>query len=281
MEINYVIGLTIGVTGSAVIHFSQGLMQLGIRRMAGQATSTRTRLIYGIGVTLNLTAPLWVILANRFGPTVLYTSMYAAGIIVLLIFSSIKLGHKIRPTDLVGASFLIAGTVLLGIDGVTGDSLDMSTVNPYPLLILGVAVMIMIWPLDQLGRRYTIIPRGVLFGLLGGMFLALDSLLKGVAQYDTGSAAFLPSTSFGLTLFLLSFIGAAGALGMTQLAHYRNARASETIAGYDAAYVGLPVLILPAIAEGENGISVICTIGLIALGIGIYGLTGGREKFKE
>ncbi|MFO8029595.1 MAG: hypothetical protein R6U28_07020 [Cyclonatronaceae bacterium] len=269
MDTNYAFVLVIGILGSSVVHFSQGLMRLAIMRKAGGAVQSRIRWIYIAGVALNFTAPLWMILANRFGPTTLYTSMYAVGLIVLLAFSCAKLGQEFRSRDLIGVLLLIAGTALLGIDGL-GNPVDMSTVNPAPLLVAGLTAVVLVWPLDRFGRQHDIIPLGMLVGMLGGVFLALDSLLKGVAQYDSGAAAFLPTTGMGLTLFVVSFIGAGLAFGMTQLAHIRSAKASETIAGYDVAYVALPVLIIP-LATGESaGISVLCYSGLVCLALGIY-----------
>lgn len=186
MDTNYALVLVIGILASSVVHFSQGMMRLAIMRKEGGAVKSRTRWIYIAGIALNFTAPLWVILANRFG------------------------------------------------------------------------------------RQHDIIPLGMLVGMLGGVFLALDSLLKGVAQYDSGAAAFLPTTGMGLTFFVVSFIGAGLAFGMTQLEHIRSAKASETIAGYDVAYVALPVLIIP-LATGESaGISVLCYSGLVCLALGIY-----------
>lgn len=280
MEIDHVMVILIGIVGSSVIHFSQGLMRLGIMRKAAGEVTKRTRWIYGMGVALNLSAPLWVVLANRFGPTTLYTSMYAAGIIVLILFSNIKLGAPFRARDLTGSIFLIAGTALLGMDGL-GNPTDMSTVDPVPLLLTALVAFLLIWPLGRYGHRLSIIPQGLLFGMLGGGFLALDSLLKGVAQYDSGSAAFVPSTGPGLMLFVLSFIGAAAAFGMTQWAHFRNARASETIAGYDAAYVALPVLILPLTANDSTGVSTMCYAGLVCLGIGLFFMVSGRHEIKS
>jgi|GEM_PF-3864928 len=70
------IAMAIGVVASAVIHLSQGLMKLGIRRLQGVDAKGRARHLYALGLGLNLTAPLWVMLANPFAPTVYFTSMY-------------------------------------------------------------------------------------------------------------------------------------------------------------------------------------------------------------
>lgn len=78
-------------------------MRLGIFRRSSSSTGFKSNQVYLFGLILNFTAPLWVILANRFGPTILYTSVYAVGLIPLLVFSCIQFGHRIRPRELIGA----------------------------------------------------------------------------------------------------------------------------------------------------------------------------------
>jgi hypothetical protein len=59
---------------------------------------------------------------------------------------------------------------------------------------------------------------------------------------------------------------------MTQWAHRRGAPRAETLAGYDAAYVGLPVLLIPA-AAGQSGVNLVCLLGLAVIGVGLFLLT--------
>ena len=64
MDNNYALVLVIGILGSSVIHFSQGLMRLAIMRKAGEADQSRTRRIYIAGVALNFTAGFFQVLIN-------------------------------------------------------------------------------------------------------------------------------------------------------------------------------------------------------------------------
>lgn len=96
----------------------------------------------------------------------------------------------------------------------------------------------------------------------GGAFLALDSLLKGVAQSDSGAAAFLPSTVTGVALFAVSFIGAAMAFAMTQWADARGTPSSATIAGYDAAYMVTPVVLVSMGMQQGYILNPLCLLGL-------------------
>ena len=270
MDANHLIVLTIGLVGSLTVHLSQGLLKLAILRRAEARGGGNNRPLYGIGLILNFSAPLWVIVANRFGPTVLYTSMYATGLLGLILFSCWKLNRPLRTAEIFGAILVIVGSaiVVLGYTraGITG----MEATAPGWLLGVGLLLALILLPGVRLAERWRALPTGLVMGAFGGAFLALDSLLKGVAQAEGGTGGFLPVSSLGWTLFGISFLGAAAALGMTQWAHAKHQPPTATIAAYDAAYVALPVLILP-VAQGQGvGLDPICLTGLVAILSGLF-----------
>lgn len=269
MNPSHLIVLTIGLVGSLTIHLSQGLLKLAILRRAEGLGNSGNTALYTIGLVLNFSAPLWVIVANRFGPTVLYTSMYATGLLGLILFSCWKLDRPLRTAEILGAALLIIGSivVVLGYSqaGITG----MEATTPGWLLGAGLLLALLLLPTVRLAERWQALPTGLVMGAFGGAFLALDSLLKGVAQAEGGAGGFLPVTGAGWTLFGISFLGAAAALGMTQWAHVRHQPPTATIAAYDAAYVALPALLLP-IAQGQGaGLDPICLAGLMIILIGL------------
>ena len=268
MEPFYFIALLIGVAGSTVVHLSQGMMRLAIARRGEDGA----RALYLAGMTMNFSAPLWVILANRFGPTVLYTSVYAVGLVALLIFSCVKLGHRARPSDMAGAGAVAAGAALLAGGTLAGGTPPMAALGAAPLFFAGAGAVGMLAPVWWMTarRRRLPVPEGIVLGGLGGVFLALDSLLKGVAQSDSGEAAFLPATAAGAALFAMSFAGAGLAFAMTQWAHTRSAPPSQTIAGYDAAYVAAPVFLVPLAAGGAGMPNAWCYAGLACLALGLF-----------
>ena len=124
MDSNHLIVLAIGLVGSLTIHLSQGLLKLAILRRSEERGGRNNRALYGLGLILNFSAPLWVIVANRFGPTVLYTSMYATGLLGLILFSCWKLNRPLRTAEIFGAILVIVGSaiVVLGYTraGITG-----------------------------------------------------------------------------------------------------------------------------------------------------------------
>jgi len=261
MSDGYLIALLFGVLGSVVVHLSQGLMRLGILRQQQAILSRNSRLLYLTGMLLNFSAPLWVVIANRFGSTILYTSIYAIGLLALLWFSCIKLGMTLRRRDLAGAVLLTVGAALLALGSITLDAQPMHELNTMPMWWFAMTLLLIVLPLALLTRRYAWLPQGILFGALGGAFLALDSVFKGIAQSDLGAAAWLPSTAAGMQLFAISFIGAIMAFAMTQWAHIRAAPPSATIAGYDAAYVLTPLLLLSLATGDASVLNALCLWG--------------------
>lgn len=262
MPTYYLIALAIGVAGSVVIHLSQGMMKLAIlRRLQGDNSSSQKSL-YLTGMLLNFSAPLWVILANRFAPTVIFTSVYATGLLALLWFSCLKLGLTLRKRDIAGALMLTLGAVLLAAGSIQTGLTPMSELSITPVWWLLALLGLLVFPVSWCCKYYNWLPQGVLFGMLGGAFLALDSLLKGIAQSDSGTAAFLPSTTAGMFIFAVSFVGAGMAFAMTQWAHARGAPPSATIAGYDAAYMLTPLLAISLAFPSGSMFNLMCLLGL-------------------
>jgi len=146
----------------------------------------------------------------------------------------------------------------------------METTAPVWLLGAGLVLALLVLPFVRLAENWHTLPVGLVMGGFGGAFLALDSLLKGVAQAEGGAGGFLPTSATGWALFAISFFGAAAALGMTQWAHVKEQAPTATIAAYDAAYVALPILLLP-IAQGQGvGLNPLCFAGLGIIVAGLY-----------
>ncbi len=285
------VALVIGLVGSTVVHLSQGLLKWGLSRReasqpgsGGKVMRPTAGWVYPVGVALNFTAPLWVVLANRFAPTVFYTSMYASGLVALLVFSRLVLGEPWRWVPLAGALSLLAGAAILTLShapvmlGSPGPEAEGSLWGAASgLLTLGGGLLVLAGGVVWLGGRgggqgLAVIPQGLLLGLIGGGFLALDSLLKGMAQADGLSRGFLPETGAGWGLFSLSFVGAAGAFLLTQWAHLRGAPPAQTVAGYDVAYITLPILALPLLSGSAPPIEGAAGLGWLLLGAGMVGL---------
>ena len=254
-----VVALLVGVAGSSAVHLSKGIMKEGVAR--------RRALLYAAGVALNFTAPLWVIVANRFAPTVYYTSVYGLGLVALVLYGRLRLGEALVLRQLAGLLLIVAGTLVIGLAELTQPQPSLHGASR-EILFAVAGVWIVGTPVAALVlRRAGSAVQEVVFGVFGGGFAALDAVAKGAAQAGESGSTLLPAGAANWLLFALSFLGAAGAFGMIQWSYVRRCRASMMGASYDVAYVSVPLLLIPVLV-GRPVIGLWCVVGIVCLGFG-------------
>lgn len=267
------IAMTIGVLGTSTIHLSKGMMRMGIGRLrADGGDRRRAKAIYVVGVLMNFTNPLWVILANRFAPTVYYTSMYGLGLLPLLLFSRFMLGERLHRSQYAGILVIVAGTLLVGAGNLMGGKPSLYGADRTLLVSVALGWLVLAPLVAILVRRRNIGVQELFFGVFAGGLAALEAVVKGVAQAGAVENTFLPQTPATWWLFGASFLGAAGAFGMIQWSYLRHCRASMMGSIYDVAYVAVPLLLTVAIVDGTTlgawraaGIAVLAA-GVVAVG---------------
>jgi drug/metabolite transporter (DMT)-like permease len=274
------IAMGVGVLGTSTIHLSKGVMRLGLVRLrTAEANKRRASMVYTAGILMNFTNPFWVILANRFAPTVFYTSMYGLGLLSLVVFSRYKLHERLHGSQYVGILIIIVGTLLVGFGNLMGGKASLYGANSGFLITVAILWLVLTPLFAVVLRRGSVGLQELYFGLTAGGLAALEAMVKGVSQAGAVSNTFLPQTTFAWWLFLASFLGAAGAFGMIQWSYLRHCRASLMGSVYDVAYVGMPLLLTAAIVEGA-GLGVWKVAGLIVLIVGVLmvGRRGATER---
>jgi uncharacterized membrane protein len=204
----------------------------------------RKPVIYSIGFVLNHTVFIWAVLAQPYGPPALFTSMFGLGLVFLMIYAANVMKEKITRMEAWGASAIVTGTLVIGVEAIFRPEADRFTMN-----LDGMLVALAVWSVAGLmfilaSRRSSNLNLVALaFGAFAGGFGGLDPFLKGVGQGYGGDPRLIPQTFAGMALFIASFV--VGFLGfiITQFGFVRKARASVQIASYNAAYVGLPVIL--------------------------------------
>jgi len=250
-----IIAMLLGVGSSAALHISQALMRLGIVRMRGADARRRDRLAYGLGLVLNFSAPFWVMAANLFADTLWFTSMFATGLVALLLFSCLVLKEPVTRHQVIGSTGIVTGTLLIavaGFRGSTGLRMDLGT----DLLLMVSLLWGVVMPsLAALSRGRPLALQESVFGLAAGGFLALDALWKGLAQRRAdGGVGLLPDSAAGWWLLLASFGGALGAFLMMQWSYLRHCRAYGVVVGYNLMYVTLPLAVAGLITLISTGL---------------------------
>jgi len=246
------IAMAIGVLGTSTIHLPKGVMKRGIGFLRDDSMRPRAtaRLIYALGIAMNFTNPLWVIAANRFAPTVYYTSMYGLGLIALLLYSRWRLGETVARRQILGVLVIVLGTLMIGALGLRDGAPSLYAASR-PRVILVAAVWLLAAPaVAALVRRARLSAREAVFGVGAGGLAALEAIVKGVSQAGAESSTFLPQTGANWVLFIVSFAGAAGAFGMIQWSFVRSCRASIMGAIYTTTYVALPLVVTPFVTTG-------------------------------
>jgi multidrug transporter EmrE-like cation transporter len=255
-----VVAMLIGVLGTSVIHLSKGLMRHGI--------ASGSRVAYSAGVLMNFTNPLWVILANRFAPTVFYTSMYGLGLLTLLLFSRAVLGEHLERRQYRGISVIVLGTLLIGLGNLLGGKPSLYGADRMVLLSFAGVWVVGAPVISRLIRRKAVRVQEYVFGIAAGGLAALEAVVKGVAQAGPAGSTFLPQSSSAWWLFGASFLGAAGAFGMIQWSYFRRCRASMMGSLYDVAYVTVPLL-LTAILVEDAGLGAWSIAGTVCVSLGV------------
>lgn len=278
-----VIAMLIGIAGTSTIHLSKGVMKHGvvllrecsrIQPSAGGAVArVKARGVYVAGIAMNFTNPVWVIVANRYAPTVYYTSMYGVGLVSLLLFSHVVLNERLDSRRLLGAAVVILGTLVVGVGRIVTPVPGMHLASRTLVLVIA-ALWVIAAPLTALLSRSTSMTlQELLFGLLGGGLASLEAVLKGIAQSGADGNTFLPQTGPNWVIFLVSFLGAAGAFAMIQWSYLRRCRVSIMAAAYDVSYVALPLVLVAVAVPGER-LGLLSILGLLVLACGAFMMQG-------
>jgi multidrug transporter EmrE-like cation transporter len=258
------IAMGIGVVGTSVIHLSKGFMRRGI--------AIKSSPVYFTGVIMNFTNPLWVILANRFAPTVFYTSMYGLGLLPLLVFSRYKLGEHLHRRQYRGIGVIVLGTLVVGAGNLLSGKPSLYGADR-PLLIWFALTWLIAAPvLSLVVRSFRITLQEYFFGVAAGGLAALEALVKGVAQAGPSGSTFLPESPANWWLFGVSFLGAAGAFGMIQWSYLRSCRASMMGTLYDVSYVVLPLGLTALLVAGAS-LTPWSVVGIVLLTVGVVETT--------
>lgn len=264
-----VLAMLVGVAGTTTIHLSKGIMRLGLLRVRQpEYSKRRARLIYALGIAMNFTNPLWVIVANRFAPTVFYTSMYGLGLLPLLLFSRSRLAERLYPRQYVAAGVIVVGTLLIGMGNLLGGKPSLFGANRSVLVGVVIAWFVGMPLLVALLRRRPVAFQELLFGVAAGGMAALEAVMKGVSQAGATENTFLPQSPGSWWLFAVSFLGAAGAFAMIQWSYLRHCRASMMSSVYNVSYVATPLVLTAIIVPGAS-LHVWSIAGLLVISAGI------------
>jgi len=274
---NQLIALLFGIANTLAIHFAKVMQRFGIQAVTGEDKSVKRRVIYWSGFMLNNTSFLWIMIANEFAPPSYATSMFGLGIIALMITSRIVLKEQVTKRHFAGAIILVAGTLVLGYDGIVNPSSSLSNIRLTSVWIFIAAFLVCAFTglfFVLRGKSKWLV--GVAFGLLAGGLGGLDPVLKGIGQQIGGVIGLLPQDPIGRLPFVLSFFFGSGAFFTVQWGFHRKADASVIAPFHAALYVLMPQIV-PLVAMPGAPLSAFKLVGMLLTTGGVF-LAGAPRR---
>jgi hypothetical protein len=277
---NVPLAILIGVISTIQLHVAKALERQGIEvfevlrskiKKNGEQVEggIKKPIIYSLGLILNNTTFIYALVAQRFAPPAIYTSMFGIGLIVLMIYAHKVLQEKITRNLLLGSTAILCGTTILGVENILRKDIDRFAMDLTPTLILiGIFLILGIFSMLAAGRKNNSHLIAGIFGICCGGYGSLDPFLKGIGQNLSGQPQWVPGSWQGWAIFLPSFLIGFISFALTQVAFAKKAPASLFVPVYNASYILLPLLLQAVLLPSYTLFwSTFIGIGLILLGI--------------
>ena len=275
----------IGLLATTQLHIAKGLQRYGIHVLPDglkkETWRSRQIWLYILGFVLNNSLFVYAMWAATYAPPSYYTSMFGAGLMVLLIFSDLVLKEKHSTREHLGALMIVAGTLTLGWDGISRDPADMAQIRIGRVVIFGAVYFSLLLLLLYYSRRRRKMPlMSAAFGLLSGSFATMDPFLKGIGQNMGGGGGLVPSVAEGWIFWILSFLFAFLGFWTTQVSFHLKVRTSLQVAAYNIAFVTLPLL-LQGLTLPDFDLTPWTLAGLAVLIIGLIVMIRGQDRTES
>ncbi|MFW9903622.1 MAG: hypothetical protein ACFFFH_04770 [Candidatus Thorarchaeota archaeon] len=274
-----ILAMFFGLVLTVQLHIAKGMEKRGIevfdqikvrlKKEENPVGSKEKPLVYTVGMILHNTVFIWQILGTSFGLASNVTSMFGMGLIVLMLYSSKILKEDISKIEYIGASILIVGTVIIGIENLNQSTLERGSINTAIALILIVVFIIsgLVLVIYAINQKNPLIV-GVSFGLYAGGLGSFDPIFKELGITFGGGSEVAPIYTVGWILYAISFIIGFIALLFTQWGFARKAKASVLVPVYNSVYVTLPIILQLFTIPGYVP-SLITVFGVVITIIGI------------
>jgi hypothetical protein len=192
-------------------------------------------------------------------------------LIGLLVYSRKVLKETITRFELYDAVTIIAGTLIISLEGIYRPEISMLALNVMnaiiiTILVFGVGVLGMVIALKQ--KQPNLV--GFVFGLVAGGCGALDPFFKAIF---TGSG----DTVIGWVAFAVSFGLGFAAFSITQWGFARKARANLLVPAYDSMYISL-LVVMQAILLPGFALQATTLVGLATIIVGIVLMKAFKEN---
>ncbi len=266
------LGLSLGITWSLILHLAKSMERHGIEIFSRDKSfkeKGKKPWIYIIGLILNNTSLLWQIIAMRYSSASVYASMFGIGLILLMLYSHYILEEEIKKSELIGAIFIIIGTIIVGIFYMLEPPIE-GIINYSRFFVLSFFILIVFSVLFIFSFK-TKTAVAFIFGTIAGSFGAMDIIFKRMGlKSQSLIEAFLGVFRLELVsfIFLASFLVGFLAFFITQIGFSKGADASKLVPMFNSFYIIIPIVYELVIYEKATiSIGKIVAISIIILGI--------------
>jgi len=147
-----ILAMLFGLILTVQLHIAKAMEKQGIeifdqikarlKREESPVGTKKKPFVYTVGMILHNTVFIWQILGTSYGLASHVTSMFGIGLVALMLYSSKILKEDITRRKYIGASILIIGTVIIGIENLNQSPLERASINTSVALILIVLFII-------------------------------------------------------------------------------------------------------------------------------------------
>jgi drug/metabolite transporter (DMT)-like permease len=220
---------------------------------------------WGLKTAALLVAPLTVV-----------APAMSLGLFLLLVFSSIVLGEKVRASSIIGVALLAGGVALVALHS---PAREVTIAGPVPWSIAGGLLLAGALAAFVASRRGLNVDVRVM-ALSCGCAWALNGILSKLMADTIDSSRW---GLFGIALASAFGVGAIGYLAKTSALQAGEATTVESIVGVVNTLV--PVALAPVLFGEEwptdPGVAAQLTVGLVFVGVGVWLLTHTTARSLE
>lgn len=268
VEINIIIGITIGLTAYILVNLGRGFQKMGLE---GLKTEKKVKSKHsGIWIFGSFLAIIYMFIqwiALLFAPINVIAPLEGVGLIVLVLFSYFILHEDISKTEILGISLITLGIVFgtaFNPNPSTIQAIDFNIMNYIIVFcclffIEGILIVILKFKL------YNVV--GLILGLTAGTFNAFQTVSKRITA--------IPDTFLRAVFSIITLIIALLTFLVTQFA-FAKSKANIIVPCFTSASISLSILI--GIIALNELINIVQISGIIVLVVGVVFLTAFRKK---
>lgn len=270
-SLNLFFGILIGIVAYVLLYVGKGIQKYsieGFKTDKDQKSKNSGIWIFGTILTALFMFVQWIPLTIFDIPANLITPLEGIGLITLLIFSYKVLKEPISKIELLGAFFVIVGTVIINLYASEPDPITLGDFNSDTFWISMAIIIGIEFVLILISKMNDYKLAGVVIGFTAGTFMAYQTLAKRVTDINELDIVFT------FVVFAMAIL----TLAVTQIA-FTKAKASQVVPSFTSASIILTAILgFLTISETIQAMQI---VGIFIIVAGVIVLTAFQKPAPE